>query len=174
MPGAIRVYETGGVDKLRWEDVPLPMPGPKEVLVRNTAIGINFIDTYHRSGLYPLPLPFTPGTEGVGVVGAVGADVRGFKIGDRVAYVDPIGAYAQMVVRPADRLIKLPKGISDKIVAAVMLKGMTAEYLLRRTYKVKRGDTILVHAAAGGVGQILCQWAKHLGAKVIGTVGNAD
>jgi NADPH2:quinone reductase len=174
MIGAIRVHETGGPEKLSWEKMAIAMPGPNEVLVRNTAIGINFIDTYHRSGLYPVPLPFTPGSEGAGIVEAVGAKVRGFKRGDRIAYADPIGAYAEMVVRPQDRLVKIPKGIKDKTAAALLLKGMTAEYLLRRTYKVKRGNVILVHAAAGGVGQILCQWAKYLGATVIGTVGSEE
>lgn len=174
MIGAIRVNETGGPDKLSWEKMAIAMPGPNEVLVRNTAIGINFIDTYHRSGLYPVPLPFTPGSEGAGIVEAVGAKVRGFKRGDRIAYADPIGAYAEMVVRPQDRLVKIPKGIKDKTAAALLLKGMTAEYLLRRTYKVKKGNVILVHAAAGGVGQILCQWAKYLGATVIGTVGSEE
>lgn len=174
MPGAIRIYETGGPEKLQWEQVPLTLPGLNEVVVRNTAIGINFVDTYHRNGLYPVELPFTPGTEGAGVVEAVGSNVKGFKKGMRVAYVDPIGSYSEMVVRPADRLVKIPQGIDNKVAAAVLLKGMTAEYLLRRTYKVRKGDTIVVHAAAGGVGQILCQWAKHLGATVIGTVGSEE
>jgi NADPH2:quinone reductase len=174
MPGAIRINSTGGPEKLIWEDVPVAVPKANEVLVRNTAIGINFLDVYHRTGLYPMQLPFTPGMEGAGIIEAVGPKVKGLKKGMRVAYADPIGAYAEMVIRPADRLVKIPEGISDKIAAAIMLKGMTAEYLLRRTYKVKAGDTILVHAAAGGVGQILCQWAKHLGATVIGTVGNLE
>lgn len=174
MLGIIRVYETGEPEKLVWEEVPVVMPQPHEVLVRNTAIGVNFIDTYHRSGLYPVALPFTPGLEGAGVVEAVGSNVRGIRKGTHVAYADPMGAYAEMVVRPADRLVKIPEGVSDKTAAAIMLKGMTAGYLLRRTYKVKRGDVILVHAAAGGVGQILCQWAKHLGATVIGTVGSDE
>jgi NADPH2:quinone reductase len=172
MPYAIRIHETGGPEQMRWEDLPLAQPGPGEVVVRNTAIGLNFLDTYHRSGLYPLPRPFVLGSEGAGVVEALGPEVDGFAPGDRVAYVAPIGAYAERLLRPADRLVKIPAGIDDRVAAAVMLKGMTAEYLLRRTYRVKRGDLILVHAAAGGVGQILCQWAAHLGATVIGTVGS--
>jgi NADPH:quinone reductase len=174
MPYAIRIHETGGPEKLQWEEIPLGRPDPNEVLVRNTAIGLNFIDTYHRSGLYPIAVPFVPGLEGAGLIEAVGAKVREFKIGDRVGYVSPIGAYAEWVLRPADRLVKIPAGIDDRVAAAIMLKGMTAEYLLRRTYRVKRGDKILVHAAAGGVGQILCQWAKHLGAEVLGTVSTSE
>jgi NADPH2:quinone reductase len=174
MPYAIRIHETGGPEKMRWEEVRVETPGPGQVLVRNTAIGLNFIDTYHRSGLYPMALPATLGMEGAGIVAAVGPKVSGFKIGERVAYAQPIGAYAEWVLRPADRLLKIPAGIDDKVAAAMMLKGMTAQYLLRRTYKVRAADTILVHAAAGGVGQILCQWAKHLGAVVIGTVGNEE
>jgi len=172
MPFAIRIYETGGPEKLRWEEVSVGPPGAGEVLVRNTAVGVNFIDTYHRSGLYPVPLPATLGMEGAGVVEAVGPRVRELKVGDHVAYAQPMGAYADVLLRPAERLVKIPRGVDDRVAAAMMLKGMTAQYLLRRTYRVKKGDTILVHAAAGGVGQILCQWAKHLGAAVIGTVGN--
>jgi len=174
MPYAIRIHETGGPEKMRWEEVRVETPGPGQVLVRNTAIGLNYIDTYHRSGLYPVALPATLGMEGAGIVETVGPKVSGFKAGERVAYAQPIGAYAEWVLRPADRLVKIPAGIGDKIAAAMMLKGMTAQYLLRRTYKVRAGDTILVHAAAGGVGQILCQWAKHLGATVIGTVGSDE
>jgi len=174
MPHAIRIHKTGGPDKMLWENVVVANPGPGEVLVRNTAIGLNFIDTYHRSGLYPMPLPLTLGMEGAGLVTAVGPKVKEFRIGDRVAYANPIGAYAEVLLRPADRLVKIPTGIDDRVAAAIMLKGMTAWYLLRRTFKVKPGDTILVHAAAGGVGQILCQWAKHLGATVIGTVGSEE
>ncbi len=174
MPYAIRIHETGGAEKLQWQEVTPGKPGPGEVLVRNTAIGVNFIDTYHRSGLYPVPLPATLGMEGAGVVEAVGPRVKEFNVGDRVAYAQPIGAYAQVTLRPAERLVKIPAGIKDQTAAAMMLKGMTAHYLLRRTYKVKRGETILVHAAAGGVGQILCQWARYLGATVIGTVGNDE
>jgi NADPH2:quinone reductase len=174
MTHAIRIHETGGPEKMVWEEVPVADPGPGEVRVRNTAVGLNYIDTYHRGGLYPVPLPATLGMEGAGVVEAVGPKVKEFKKGDRVAYSNPIGAYAEVLLRPADRLVKVPAGIDDKIAAAIMLKGMTAWYLARRTYVVKKGDTILVHAAAGGVGQILSQWAKHLGATVIGTVGSDD
>jgi NADPH2:quinone reductase len=174
MPHAIRIHQTGGPEVLQWEEVTVGDPGPGEVRVRNTAIGLNFIDTYHRSGLYPLPLPLTLGSEGAGVVEAVGPKVKGFKAGDRVAYAQPIGAYAEVLIRPVARLVKIPAGVSDQTAAAMMLKGMTSWYLLRRTYKVQKGDTILVHAAAGGVGQILCQWGKHLGATVIGTVGSDD
>ncbi len=172
MPHAIRIHKHGGPEVLRWEEVTVGDPGPGEVRVRNTAIGLNFIDTYQRSGLYPLPLPFTCGSEGAGVIEKIGPKVKGFKVGDRVAYANPLGAYAEMLLRPADKLVKIPVGVSDQTAAAMMLKGMTTWYLLRRTYKVKKGDTILVHAAAGGVGQILCQWGKHLGATVIGTVGS--
>jgi len=174
MPYAIRIHETGGPEKMRWEEVEIGKPGPGEVLVRHTAVGLNYIDTYHRTGLYPMPLPLTLGMEGAGVVEAVGPKVKEFKKGDRVAYAQPIGSYAEYALRPAERLVKIPAGIDDKTAAAMMLKGMTAQYLLRRTYKVKKGDTILVHAAAGGVGQILSQWAKYLGATVIGTVGSDE
>jgi len=172
MSYAIRIHETGGPEKMRWEEVEVGSPGPGQVLVRNTAVGLNFIDVYQRTGLYPLPLPLTLGMEGAGVVEAVGPKVKEFKVGDRVAYANPIGSYAEVCLRPVDRLVKVPAGIDDKVAAAIMLKGMTAWYLVKRTYKVRKGDTILVHAAAGGVGQILCQWAKHLGATVIGTVGS--
>jgi NADPH2:quinone reductase len=169
---AIRAHQTGGPEVLQWEEVTVNDPGPGEVRVRNTAVGLNFIDTYQRSGLYPLPLPLTLGSEGAGVIEALGPKVKGLKVGDRVAYAGPIGAYAEVLMRPVARLVKIPTGVSDNTAAAMMLKGMTAWYLLRRTYKVKKGDAILVHAAAGGVGQILCQWGKHLGATVIGTVGS--
>jgi NADPH2:quinone reductase len=174
MPHAIRIHEHGSAEKLKWEEVEVDNPGPGQVRVRNTAIGLNFIDTYQRSGLYPMPLPFTCGSEGAGVVEAVGPKVKEFKAGDRVAYAGPIGAYAQVLLRPADRLVKIPAGVDDKVAAAMMLKGMTTQYLIRSTYRVKKGDTILMHAAAGGVGLILCQWAKKLGATVIGTVGSED
>jgi NADPH2:quinone reductase len=174
MPHAIRIHQNGGPEQLRWEEVAVGDPGPGEVRVRNTAIGLNFIDTYHRSGLYPMPLPLTLGSEGAGVVEAVGPKVKEFKVGDRVAYAQPIGAYAEVLIRPVARLVKIPAGIQDETAAAMMLKGMTAWYLCRRTYRVKKGDTVVVHAAAGGVGQILCQWAKHLGATVIGTVGSDE
>ena len=172
MSYAIRIHEYGGPEKLRWEEVPVGDPGPAQVRVRNTAVGLNFVDVYQRNGLYPIPLPFTLGSEGAGVVEAVGPKVKELKVGDRVAYSGPIGAYAEVLLRPADRLVKIPAGVDDKTAAAMMLKGLTSQYLIRRTYRVKKGDTILVHAAAGGVGQILCQWAKHLGATVIGTVGS--
>jgi NADPH2:quinone reductase len=174
MPYAMRVYEHGGPEKLRWEQVQVGEPGEGQVRVRNTAVGLNFVDTYQRSGLYPMPLPFTPGSEGAGVVEAVGPKVKEFKVGDRVAYSSPIGAYAEVLLRPAARLVKIPAGIDDRTAAAMMLKGLTSQYLIRRTYRVKKGDTILMHAAAGGVGQILCQWAKALGATVIGTVGSDE
>ena len=172
MAHAIRISEFGGTDKLRWEEVIVGEPGPGEVRVKSTAIGLNFIDTYHRTGLYPNQLPLTLGMEGAGIVEKVGPKVKDFKVGDRVAWANPIGAYADVLLRPAARLVKIPAGVDDKIAASIMLKGMTAWYLLKRTFKVKKGDTILVHAAAGGVGQILCQWAKALGATVIGTVGS--
>ncbi len=174
MPHAIRIHEHGSAEKLKWEEVQVGDPGPGQVRVRNTAIGLNFIDTYQRGGLYPMPLPFTCGSEGAGVVEAVGPQVKDFKAGDRVAYAGPIGAYAEVLLRPADRLVKIPAGVDDKVAAAMMLKGMTTQYLIRRTFRVKKGDTILMHAAAGGVGLILCQWAKKLGATVIGTVGSED
>ena len=174
MPHAMRIHEFGGPEKLRWEPVEIGDPGPGQVRVRNTAVGLNYIDTYQRSGLYPMTLPFTPGSEGAGIVEAVGPGVKELKVGDRVAYASPIGAYAEALLRPADRLVKIPPGVDDKVAAAMMLKGMTTQYLVRRTYRVKKGDTILMHAAAGGVGQILCQWARHLGATVIGTVGSDD
>lgn len=174
MAKAILIRETGGPEKMQWSEIHVGAPGPLEARVRTTAVGLNFIDTYYRSGLYPAPLPFVPGSEGAGVIEAIGKKVKGLKVGDRVAYADPIGSYAEVLLRPADRLVKIPAKISDQVAAAILLKGMTAEYLLRRTYKVKKGETILVHSAAGGVGQILCQWAKHLGATVIGTVSTDE
>lgn len=174
MPHAIRIHQNGGPEQLKWEEVAVGDPGPGEVRVRNTAVGLNYIDTYHRSGLYPLPMPLTLGSEGAGIVEAVGPKVKEFKVGDHVAYAQPLGAYAEVLLRPVARLVKIPAGIKDETAAAMMLKGMTAWYLCRRTYRVKKGDTIVVHAAAGGVGQILCQWAKHLGATVIGTVGSDE
>lgn len=172
MPKAIRIHETGGPEVLRWEEVEVGRPGPGEALIRQTAIGLNFIDTYHRTGLYPLPLPAVLGMEGAGMVEEVGAGVTDVKPGDRVAYAGVLGAYTERRLLAADRLVPLPDGVSDIQAAAMMLKGMTAEYLLLRTHRVQRGETILVHAAAGGVGLIMCQWAKHLGATVIGTVGS--
>jgi NADPH:quinone reductase len=172
---AIRIYETGGPEVIKLEQVELPAPGKNEVQVRHTAIGLNFIDTYHRSGLYPVPLPSGLGLEAAGVIEQVGPGESGLKRGDRVAYgVGPIGAYAEMKNHPANRLSKIPGGISDEQAAAMMLKGMTARYLLRETYRVKPGDTILIHAAAGGVGTIASQWARALGATVIGTVGSDE
>jgi NADPH2:quinone reductase len=177
MTKAIRIHQTGGPEVLQWDDVTVPPPGQGEVRIKQTAVGLNYIDTYFRTGLYPLPapLPGIIGSEGAGVVEALGPGVADLKVGDRVAYGSaPVGAYTQERNVPAARLVKIPEGISDRQAASMMLKGMTARYLCRRTYKVKAGDTILVHAAAGGVGLILCQWAKHLGATVIGTVGSAD
>ena len=174
MPHVVRIHQNGSPEQMKWEEVAVAAPGPGEVRVRNTAVGLNYIDTYHRSGLYPMPLPLVLGSEGAGVVEAVGPRVKEFKVGDRVAYAQPIGAYAEVLIRPVARLVKIPAGIKDETAAAMMLKGMTAWYLCRRTYRVKKGDTIVVHAAAGGVGQILCQWAKHLGATVIGTVGSDE
>jgi NADPH2:quinone reductase len=174
MVKAIRVHETGGPEKLIYEDVELPPPGPGEVRVRHTAIGLNFIDVYFRTGLYPTPLPAIPGGEGAGVVVSVGPGVTGFAPGERVAYAAGPGSYADERNVGAAVLLKLPDDISDETAAAMMLKGLTSQYLLRRTYKVKAGDTVLIHAAAGGVGLIACQWAKHLGATVIGTVGSKD
>jgi NADPH:quinone reductase len=172
---AIRIYGTGGPEVMLWEDVELAPPGPGVARVRHHAIGVNFLDIYYRTGLYPSPpLPFTPGNEGAGEIVAVGKGVKDFKPGDRVAYVAPLGSYAQERNVEARFLVKLPKAISYETGAAMMLKGLTAQYLLRQTYKVKAGDTILVHAAAGGVGLILCQWAKALGANVIGTVGSPE
>jgi NADPH2:quinone reductase len=174
MPHAIRVHETGGPEVLKWEEVEVGEPGRGQIRIRQEAAGLNFIDVYHRTGLYPQPLPFTPGVEGAGVVDAVGPDVTGVKVGDRVAYGGPVGGYAEVRLIPADRLVKLPDAITSQQAAAMMLQGMTAEMLLRRVYPVKSGDTVLVHAAAGGVGLILCQWAKALGATVIGTVGSDE
>jgi len=175
MVKAIRIHENGPASAMRWEDVEVGDPGKGEVRLRHTAIGLNFIDTYHRAGLYQMPLPLTLGMEAAGVVEAVGRGVKGLKAGDRIAYAAaPLGAYAEARLMPVDKLVKIPAAISDEQAASMMLKGMTACYLLRQTYRVKKGDTILVHAAAGGVGLILCQWAKHLGARVIGTVGSDD
>ena len=174
MPHAIRVHQTGGPEVLKWEEVEVGDPGPGELRIRQEAAGLNFIDVYHRTGLYPQPMPFIPGVEGAGTADTVGPDVTDFNPGDRVAYGGPAGGYAEVRLIPADRLVKLPDGISTEQAAAAMLQGMTAEMLLRRVYSVKSGDTILVHAAAGGVGLILCQWAKALGATVIGTVGSDE
>ena len=173
---AIRFERTGGPEVLRWEEVEVPAPGPGEALLRQTAIGVNFIDVYHRTGLYPVPsFPSGIGMEAVGVVEAIGPGVTEVSPGDRVAYASlPIGGYAEWRCMPAERLVRVPPGISDEEAAAMMLKGMTAQYLLRRTYRVQPGDTIVFYAAAGGVGSIACQWAKHLGAEVIGVVGSDE
>ena len=176
MTHAIRIHQTGGPEVLRWEAIELPAPGVGEVLLRQTAVGLNYIDVYFRTGLYAAPtMPFIPGLEGAGVVEAVGPEVTALAVGDRVAYASaPIGAYAEARLMPADRLVKIPDSISDEQAAAMMLQGMTTQYLVRRTYKIQPGETILVHAAAGGVGLMLCQWAKHLGATVIGTVSSDE
>ncbi|MFP3942779.1 MAG: quinone oxidoreductase family protein [Alphaproteobacteria bacterium] len=175
MVRAVRIHETGGPEVMKLEDVEVGDPGPGQVRVRHTAIGLNFIDTYQRSGLYPANLPSPLGLEAAGVVEAVGEGVSHLKESDRVAYgTGPLGAYAEAHIVAADRVAKLPRDIDDRTAAAMMLKGMTAQYLLRRTYTVKAGDTILFHAAAGGVGLIACQWANHLGATVIGTVGSEE
>ena len=171
---AIRFEQVGGPEVLQFIDVELPAPGRGIARVKHTAVGVNFIDTYHRTGLYKLPLPSGLGSEAAGVVEAVGEGVSNVKPGDRVAYAGAMGAYAEANNVPADRLVKIPAGVSDETAAAAMLKGMTAQYLLKRTYPVKRGETILFHAAAGGVGLIAGQWAKHLGATVIGTVGSDE
>jgi NADPH2:quinone reductase len=172
MSKAIRLYEFGGPEKLKWEEVQVPSPAEGEVLIRHTAVGLNFIDVYVRTGLYPRPLPTGVGSEAAGVIEALGAKVRGLKVGDRVVYMSYIGAYAERRALPASGVIKLPPGVSDEQAAAVLLKGLTTWYLLRQTYKVKRGDVILLPAASGGVGLILSQWARALGAKVIGVVGS--
>ncbi len=176
MVHAVRMHAAGGPDVLHWDEVELGAPGPGQVQVKHAAVGLNFIDCYHRSGLYPMPeLPIAIGLEGAGVVEAVGEGVTEVALGDRVAYAaPPVGAYAEARNMPAQMLVQIPDGVSDEQAAAMMLQGMTAEYLLRRTYRVKAGDTILFHAAAGGVGLIACQWAKHLGATVIGTVGSDE
>ncbi|WP_412477894.1 quinone oxidoreductase family protein [Azonexus sp. IMCC34839] len=173
MPNAIRFHQPGGPEVLRWENVELPAPAAGEARVRHHAVGLNYIDTYHRTGLYPLPLPSGIGLEGAGVVEAVGEGVSEVAVGDRVAYAGgPVGAYAEARNIPAHRLLKLPDAISFETAAAMMLQGLTSAYLLRRTYRVQPGDAVLIHAAAGGVGLIACQWAKALGATVIGTVGS--
>ena len=176
MAHAIRIHQHGGPEALSWDEITLPEPGPGQVRLRHTAIGLNFIDIYHRTGLYPQTnFPLTLGMEGAGVVEALGEGVTELKVGDRVAYAStPLGAYAEIRLMPAERLVPLPEWISDQQAAAMMLQGMTAQYLLRSTYRIQSGQTILIHAAAGGVGLIACQWAKHLGARVIGTVGSDE
>lgn len=172
---AVRIHRTGGPEVIRLEDVTMPEPRTDEIRVRHSAIGLNFIDTYQRSGLYPVSLPSGLGLEAAGVVEALGGNVRHLTIGDRVAYgTGPVGAYSEAQNVSATRVAKIPDGIDDRTAAAMMLKGMTAQYLLHRTYGVKPGDPVLIHAAAGGVGLIACQWANHLGATVIGTVGSAE
>ena len=174
MTHAIKVHQTGGPEVLEWQPVEIGDPGQGEVRIRQHAAGLNFIDVYHRTGLYPQPLPFTPGVEGAGVIEAAGDGVHGLRVGDRVAYGGPIGGYAEERLIAADRLVKLPDAISFEQAAGMMLQGMTAEMLLRQVYPVKPGDTVLIHAAAGGVGLILCQWAAALGATVIGTVSGDE
>jgi NADPH2:quinone reductase len=170
MPKAIRIHKQGGPEVLKWEDVEVGDPGKGQIRLRHTAVGLNFIDTYQRSGLYPMPLPTTLGMEAAGVVEAVGRGVTGLKKGDRVAYSSQLGSYSESRIADAEKVVKIPRGVDDQSAAAMMLKGMTAQYLIRQIYRVKAGDTILIHAAAGGVGLIVCQWAKSLGATVIGTV----
>lgn len=175
MNHAIRVHENGGPEKLVWEEVPKPGPKPGEVLIEQKAVGLNYIDVYFRTGLYKAPsMPVTIGMEGAGVVEAVGEGVTDLAVGDRVAYAGALGAYAEYRCAPAEKLVKIPEGISFEQAAAMMLQGMTAQFLVKRTYAIKPGDTILVHAAAGGVGSILVQWAKHLGATVIGVVSTPE
>ena len=175
MSHAIQIHQYGGPEVLRWETVAPETVSAGHVRLRQTAIGLNFIDTYYRSGLYPTTLPSGLGLEGAGIIEELGAEVSDLQLGQRVAYAGgPLGAYAQQRVMPADKLIPIPEGISDEQAAAMMLQGLTAWYLLRHTFVVKPGDTVLIHAAAGGVGLIACQWARHLGATVIGTVGSAE
>jgi NADPH:quinone reductase len=176
MVAAVRVHKVGGPEVLTYEDVPVPEPGPGQVKVRNHACGVNFIDTYFRMGMYPPPagLPFVSGNEGAGEAIAVGPGVTEVKVGDRVGYVAGLGSYAAERLLPADRAVKLPDNISYEQAAGMMLKGLTVQYLLRQTYKVQKGNNVLIQAAAGGIGLIACQWANHLGANVIGTVGSKD
>jgi NADPH2:quinone reductase len=175
MVHAIRFEKAGGPEVLSWQEVDVSKPGPGQVRLRHTAVGLNYVDTYQRSGLYPMPMPSGLGSEAAGTIEEVGPGVSGLRPGDRVAYSGgPIGAYTEARVMPADRLVPVPAGITDQHAAAMMLKGMTAWYLVRRTHQVKPGETILIHAAAGGVGLIVCQWAKYLGATVIGTVGDEE
>jgi len=174
MPHAVRIHEAGGPEVLKWEEVEVGDPGQGEVKIRQRAAGLNFIDVYHRTGLYPQQLPFTPGVEGAGIVEAVGTGVTNVQAGDRVAYAGPIGGYAEERLIAADRVVKLPDAISTEQAAAMMLQGLTARMLLRAVHRVEPGETILIHAAAGGVGLIVCQWAKALGATVIGTVGSEE
>jgi NADPH:quinone reductase len=175
MTNAIRIHQTGGPEVLQWESVAVGEPGSGEARVRHTAVGLNYIDTYHRSGLYKLPLPSGIGLEAAGVVEAVGPGVADIKTGDRVAYCGgPPGSYSEVRVMPADKLVKIPEGVSDRSAATLMLKGLTVQYLFRQTFPLKGGETILFHAAAGGVGLIACQWARALGVTMIGTVGSDE
>ncbi|MGE0094603.1 MAG: quinone oxidoreductase [Alphaproteobacteria bacterium] len=175
MVKAIRIHKAGGPDVLTWEDVAVDKPGAGQILVRHGAVGLNYIDIYHRTGLYPITYPSGIGMEGAGTVEAVGAGVTDLKPGDRVAYASaPLGAYAEARLMPADKVVRVPDSIPDRDAAAMMLQGMTVEYLVRRTYPIKRGDTVVIHAAAGGIGLIFCQWAKHLGATIIGTVSSDE
>lgn len=174
MAHAIRVHAHGGIDQLKYEEVQVAAPGAGQVKVRQHAIGVNYIDTYHRSGLYPQTLPFVPGSEGAGDVIEVGPGVTEFKVGDRIAYAGAIGGYATERLLPADRIVKMPDGIDYKTAASMMLQGMTVRYLIKKTYKVGPGTTLLWHAAAGGVGLIACQWVKHLGGTLIATAGGPD
>src|ERR1700704_5659587 len=174
MAKAIRYHKQGGPEVLQLDDVQVGEPGQGQVRIRHTAIGVNFVDTYQRSGLYPMQLPAVAGNEAAGVVDAVGPGVKDLKKGDRIAYTGLPGSYCDLRIVPADRMVKIPKGISDEQAASMMLKGMTVHYLIFTTYKVKKGDTVLWHAAAGGVGQIACQWLKKLGVNVIGTVGSDE
>ena len=174
MVAVVRVHKVGGPEVLTYEDIEIAPPGPKEIRIKHHASGINFIDTYLRKGMYPAPLPFIAGNEGAGEIIAVGSEGKDFKVGDRVAYVHATGGYAAERNMPAERAVKLPDAISYEQAAGMMLKGMTVQYLVRRVHKVSKGDTVLIHAAAGGVGLIACQWAHHLGATVIGTVGSKE
>ena len=174
MVHAIRIHQTGGPEVLQWEAVDVAEPGQGQVRLKHTAVGLNYIDTYHRSGLYKIQLPATIGMEGAGVVTAVGQGVSDLKVGDRVAYASPMGSYCEERLIPAASVIKVPDGVDDKTAAAMMLQGMTVRYLLKETYKVGPGTTMLLHAAAGGIGLIACQWAKHLGATIIGTTSSAE
>ncbi|SDP18191.1 NADPH2:quinone reductase [Filomicrobium insigne] len=175
MVHAIRIHAYGGPEELKWEAVEIGEPGDGQIRIRHTAVGLNYIDTYHRTGLYPVgDLPATIGMEGAGEVIAIGPNVPGLKVGDRVAYANPMGSYAEERLIPADRVVKVPDSIDDQTAAAMMLQGMTARYLLRMTFPVDANTTLLFHAAAGGVGLIACQWAKYLGATIIGTVGSQD
>ena len=174
MVHAIRIHQAGGPEVMKWESVEVGAPGPGQVRLKQHAVGVNYIDVYQRSGLYKMPTPFVAGSEGAGEVVAVGPGVTDFKVGDRGAYAGAAGGYAEERVMPADRLVKLPDSIDYKTGAAMMLQGMTVRYLLRQTYKVGPGTTLLLHAAAGGIGLIACQWARHLGATIIGTVSTPD